>query len=259
MAPHPDYPRTRLFVEAGLASGAIVPASREQAHYLHQVLRLQGGGKLALFNGKDGEWLARIAAIGKSSAELACERQLRPQKPAPDIGLLFAPLKHAKSETIVEKATELGVSRLQPVFTQHGAVPRMNAQRLSKLVVEAAEQCERLDVPVLAEVAPLETLLSGWETNAATRGRKLLFADESGKSPPLPAALEGLCVPLDLLIGPEGGFSAAELERLHALPFARGASLGPRILKADTAAFTLLACVMAACGDWDDKPAFRTI
>lgn len=242
--------RARLHVEAPLAAGLPVTLGGEQAHYLRNVLRLEPGAAIALFNGRDGEWAARVAALGKRGGELAVERRLRPQRAEPDLWLAFAPIKRARIDFLAEKATELGASALLPVITRHTAMTRVNVDRLRAHALEAAEQTERLSVPEVREPQPLDRLLADWPA-----GRRLLICDETGGGPPIAAALSALddtarAAPWAILIGPEGGFALSELDALRKLPFVTAVGLGPRILRADTAAVAALACWQALLGDW---------
>lgn len=245
-------PRFRLFVDAPLVAGTAVALSRDQTHYLAAVMRAEVGEPASLFNGRDGEWLARIAALAKAGAALVPERQTRPQAPEPDLWLLAAPLKKDRTDLVVEKAAELGVSRLVPVFTRRTNAGRVNAERLRAHLTEAAEQCERLTVPELAEPAPLDKVLAAWPAE-----RVLLFLDEGGGGPPLAQVLGDLPPgPLALLVGPEGGFDDHERRMIAAKPFARAVGLGPRILRAETAAIAALAVVQAVTGDWGAPPRY---
>jgi 16S rRNA (uracil1498-N3)-methyltransferase len=251
-------PRARLHVEAPLAAGAAVALGEGQAHYLRAVLRLGAGAAVALFNGRDGEWQAVIESLGKRSAGLLCRTQTRPQRPEPDLWLLFAPIKRARIDFLVEKATELGVARLQPVITRRTMAARLNPARLRAHAVEAAEQCERLTVPDLAEPLPLARCLAAWPA-----GRRLLLAAEAGPAEPIAAALAAAAAApagagWAVLVGPEGGFDPGELDDLHKLPFVSAIGLGPRILRAETAALAALACWQAVLGDGRDaSPARR--
>jgi 16S rRNA (uracil1498-N3)-methyltransferase len=246
----PRLPRLRLFVDAPLAEGVAVALGREQTHYLAAVMRATVGEAVLLFNGRDGEWLATIAALPKAGAALVPERPTRPQAAEPDLWLLAAPLKKERTDLVAEKAAELGVSRLWPVFTRRTNAGRVNAERLRAHLVEAAEQCERLTVPQLAEAAPLDRVLAGWPED-----RVLLFLDEGGGGEPLARAAAGLAGrPLALLVGPEGGFDPEERRLIAARPFARPVGLGPRILRAETAAIAALAVVQAVAGDWGQPP-----
>jgi 16S rRNA (uracil1498-N3)-methyltransferase len=236
----------RLFVPEPLAAGGRVNIEGAGANYLLNVLRLGPGAQVKLFDDRTGEWLAEIVAAGKRRAELTVVQHLRPREPVPDFWLLFAPLKRGPIDWLVEKATELGVARLQPVITQRTVVDKVKDERLHASMIEAAEQCERTALPELAEPARLATLLAAWPA-----GRALLFADEGGGAPLLDVAAPG---PTALLIGPEGGFTAEERAAIRALPQAFPVSLGSRILRAETAALAATALWMAAAGDWNTHP-----
>lgn len=249
--PNATPPRTRLFVDGPLAEGSLVTCDEKRAHYLLHVLRLQEGAGVVVFNGQDGEWLAHIGNVHKKSASLIAERQLREQQNVPDISLFITPLKNGRTDWVVEKATELGVKHICPVTTRFTSVHRTNTARLNAIAVEAAEQCERMDVPKVEDLSELSQYLERWNNQ-----RTLVYADESGAgsntlAQTLPRG------PLALLIGPEGGFSKEEFALLRELPFAKAISLGPRILRADTAAITALSVIQSATGDWKHKPAFR--
>jgi 16S rRNA (uracil1498-N3)-methyltransferase len=236
----------RLFVEDDLAQGAVLTLDGPRAHYLRDVLRLGVGAEVLLFNGRDGEWQAKVIATAKRSLNLVLETQTRPQAPEPDLWLCFAPVKKARIDFIAEKATELGVSALVPVLTRRTNVERVNLERLRANAVEAAEQTERLTVPDVREPASLDQMLKSW---LATR--RLLIADETGGGKPILDALaDAQPGPWAVLIGPEGGFTREELDRIAALPGVLPVGLGPRILRADTAAIAALACLQAAIGDW---------
>lgn len=236
----------RLFVSAGLGEDASVALSRDQAHYLFGVMRLGAGDSVLLFNGRDGEWEAEVAEAGKRGGTLICRRQTRTQETPPDLWLLFAPLKKARTDFVAEKAAELGCRRVSPVFTRFTNSERVNVGRLHAHAVEAAEQCGLLTVPEVAEPAPLAKVLEGWDP-----ARRLLFCDERRNAEPardaLAAASDG---PWAVLIGPEGGFAEEEVERLRSLPFVTPVSLGPRVLRADTAAVAALTLWQATKGDW---------
>ncbi len=240
-------PRLRLHVAADLASGAVIELPKEQSHYLATVMRAQAGEAVAVFNGRDGEWRATIDRVAKNSCALTIGERTRLQAAEPDLWLLAAPLKKDNTDLVAEKATELGASALWPVFTRRTVAARVNADRLAAHLVEAAEQCERLTVPALLPACPLDKALAGWDA-----GRTLLFLDESGSGPPLAHSIpDG---PLAVLVGPEGGFAPEERRLLARLPFARAVSLGPRILRAETAAIAALAVVQAVKGDWAKAP-----
>jgi 16S rRNA (uracil1498-N3)-methyltransferase len=218
----------RLYVSAPLFAGARVMTSAGQAHYLAHVMRRGVGAAVRLFNGRDGEWQARIDALERGAARLLVAEQLRAQEPEPDVWLLFAPLKRAANELVVEKATELGIARLLPVATAFTQTERLNLDRLRAIATEAAEQSERLSVPEIAPIRPLAAVLENWPQT-----RRLIAFAERLPAPPLSAKPSE---PLALLIGPEGGFAAAELDGLRRHPFVHLASLGSRILRAETAA-----------------------
>jgi 16S rRNA (uracil1498-N3)-methyltransferase len=238
--------RTRLYVTTDLADGLPIGLDPSQAHYVRTVLRLAPGETVALFNGRDGEWLARIDGAGKGWCSLTPFEQRRPQEAAPDLWLAFAPIKRARIDFLVEKATELGAGRLLPVLTQRTIVERVNVERLRANAIEAAEQSERLGVPDVAEPVPLERLLAGWPAS-----RRLLLCDESGAAAPIAAALRGAAPGAwGVLVGPEGGFTETELDALKKLPFVLPVGLGPRVLRADTAALAALAVLQALAGDW---------
>ena len=233
----------RLYVNPQLSSGAALTLEGPQANYLSAVMRLGPGGQVKLFDDRTGEWLAEISEAGKKRVTLRIVRHLRPREPVPDLWLLFAPIKRGRIDWIAEKATELGVARLVPVITQRTIVDRTNSDRLLAHMIEAAEQCERTALPKLAEPQKLEALLRTWPAE-----RTLLFADEGGGQPLASAAAPA---PAAILIGPEGGFTDDERSAIRALPQARAVSLGPRILRADTAAVAAVSLWMAAAGDWN--------
>ncbi|HWE99566.1 MAG TPA: 16S rRNA (uracil(1498)-N(3))-methyltransferase [Caulobacteraceae bacterium] len=236
----------RLFVAAALAQGERVVLSPEQAHYLTRVMRLAEGDELALFNGRDGEWLARMAAVGKRGCVVEPSQRLRPQSAGPDLELIIALVKRPRLETIVEKAAELGAARVCPVTTERTNAERARVERLTAIAIEAAEQTGRLDVPLVDPPQRLEARLAAWPP-----GRQLMFCDESGDAPVAAEALSGRAAgPWAILIGPEGGFSQAERKAIRAVPEAVPVSLGPRILRADTAAIAALTLWQSALGDW---------
>jgi 16S rRNA (uracil1498-N3)-methyltransferase len=243
----------RLYIAESLTQGALITLDEKRAHYLLHVLRLSEGAQVALFNGRDGEWRTTIDNARKKSASVTVQELLRPQPMASDLWLCFAPLRGGKTEWVVEKAVELGVSCIRPVLTQFSVVQSLNEARLAATAAEAAEQCERLDVPVIDTLTPLAAMLDAWPQD-----RRLIFGDESGASPNAKEMLPALSgKKLAVLIGPEGGFSATELENLRRLPYVSGMCMGPHILRADTAAVAALSLVQSWCGDWDGKPAFR--
>ncbi|TNC72377.1 16S rRNA (uracil(1498)-N(3))-methyltransferase [Rubellimicrobium roseum] len=236
--------KVRLFLDHPLAEGQPVPLGADQAHYLFGVMRLGLGARLSVFNGRDGEWEAEVAEAGKRAGRLVAREQTRPQAMPPDLWLLFAPIKKARTDFIVEKAAEMGCRRIRPVQTEFTNSERVRADRLRAHAVEAAEQCGGVFVPEVDEIARLGDVLAGWDV-----ARTLWFCDET-----LAAAEASLPAwsgsPGAVLIGPEGGFSDAERARLRALPFARPIRLGPRILRADTAAVAALALWQMVEGDW---------
>ena len=230
----------RLFIDAPLREGARVELDAGQANYLGNVLRMKEGGELLVFDGTSGEWLARIAEAGRKRMALAVDRRTREAETIPDVWLAFAPVKRARIDWLVEKATELGAARLIPVTTQRTVVDRFNLDRLRAHIVEAAEQCGRTMLPELAEPLPLARFLQDG-------ARTLYFADESGGEPAATAFKPG---PASILTGPEGGFTDDERTAIRAAPNARPISLGPRILRAETAALAALAAYMTIAGDW---------
>lgn len=234
----------RLFVEPPLAEGEPIPATPGQAHYLASVMRRASGDAVLLFNGQDGEWHASIAELRRDRASFLPERRIRPQAAAPDLRLLVAAVKRDALEWIVEKATELGVSLIQPVFTRRSVVDRVNGARLAAIAREAAEQCRRLSLPRLAAAVPLHAALEGWD------GAPLLVGDETGQAPPIASVATGLRLPAGWLVGPEGGFHPGELDDLRRRPFVSPVGLGPRILRAETAAVAGLAVLQSLAGDW---------
>ncbi|MEQ1941998.1 16S rRNA (uracil(1498)-N(3))-methyltransferase [Mesorhizobium sp. VNQ89] len=241
-----NYTLKRLFVTDDLAAGSSFELTPEQSHYLANVLRMAEGGELLVFNGGDGEWLARVAAKGKKAVRLAIVEQTRPQNPLPDLVYCFAPLKVGRLDYLVQKAVEMGAGVLQPVITQHTQLAKIGTDRLKANVMEAAEQCGILAVPEVREAQKFSTLIAGWE-----KDRRLIFCDESATTNNPLTALQGISEKkLGLLVGPEGGFSEEERRQLRALPFVTAIPLGPRILRADTAAVAALAVIQATVGDW---------
>jgi 16S rRNA (uracil1498-N3)-methyltransferase len=234
----------RLFVHQPLIEGAVVEPEADQAHYLTKVMRRQVGDEVLLFNGRDGEWRAILSEATKRGCRLTVARQARPQAAPPDLDLVVALVKRARLEIIVEKAAELGVRRVRLVVTRFTGADHTNVSRLAAIAAEAAEQTGRLDVPAIEPPLKLERLLDEWDA-----GRRLLFCDEGGQAKPLLEAVSK-SGPWAVLIGPEGGFSPEERERLRSLDFVTAASLGPRILRADTAAIAALSLWQAKLGDW---------
>ena len=241
-----NYKMQRLYVPHGLFTDAVFEATPEQAHYLSSVLRMDEGEQLLAFNGRDGEWLVRIDAKAKRLLRLKAIEQTRPQ-PAPcDLVYCFAPLKTGRLDYLIQKAVEMGAGVLQPVITQHTQAAKASIDRMRANAIEAAEQCGILAIPEVHEPLKLERLLSGWDAS-----RRLIFCDEgSSTNNPMPAlqAIEESA--LALLVGPEGGFSDEERAMLRNLPFVTAIPLGPRILRADTAAVAALAVIQASKGDW---------
>ena len=253
MAAH-DFRTPRLYVEAPLVAGAALPLDRGQANYLINVLRRKTGDPVLVFNGRDGEWRARLEAVSRKGATLTVVEQIRPQTAPGNLDYLFAPLKQARLDYLVQKAVELGVSRLVPVLTRHGQVARVNLDRIRANAVEAAEQCGILTLPEIAAPIALDRLLAKWVPD-----RLMVFCDEEAPvHDPIavleeardttPAALGPMAI--TVLVGPEGGFSEDERAAVLKLPNLVRLSLGPRILRADTAAVAVLALVQATLGDW---------
>ena len=242
-----DRPATRLYLPQPLAAGALVELDRAQAHRLRDVLRLNSGAAVAAFNPRDGEFLARLDAVGRGRASLRVAEQLRRPGAEADPWLLFAPIRRARLDWLVEKATELGAARLLPVTTARTQPARLNRERLAALAVAAAEQSERLSVPEIAAPAPLPRVLAEWPAE-----RHLVVCDESGGGRPIAEALAGFAAgaPAALLIGPEGGFTDTELDALGKLPIVSRVGLGPRVLRAETAVLAALAVFQAIAGDW---------
>lgn len=238
----------RLHVDAVLQTERDIPLAREQAHYLAHVLRLVGGDVVEVFNGRDGAWLAYLADVGKKGASIRCERRVSEAAPPPDIDYLFAPLKHARLDYMVQKATELGVRRLRPVMTARTIAERVNLERMRANAVEAAEQCNLVFVPEVLEPEPLAKVVGAWDA-----ARRLIFCDETARDLSPLATLRDVAPPAAVLVGPEGGFTDEERAMLRSRPFVTGISLGPRILRADTVAIAALAVVQAAIGDWGKR------
>ena len=238
--------KTRLYVTGDLGSGAGVTLDEAQTHYLLHVMRARAGMLVSLFNGRDGEWLAEIAALAKRGVSLTCRKQTLPQMRGSDLWLVFAPVKKTPSDYLTQKATELGVSLLQPVFTRRTIVGRVNDERMAANAIEAAEQSGRLTVPDIRAAIDLDKSLAAWPQE-----RRLFFCDEGGDAKAMAqAARENSGLPVAILTGPEGGFDPDERKTLRALPFVVPVTLGPRILRADTAALAALAIWQAAAGDF---------
>ncbi|MEQ9258145.1 MAG: 16S rRNA (uracil(1498)-N(3))-methyltransferase [Roseovarius sp.] len=248
--------KIRLYVEHPLGEGQTIPLTRDQAHYLFGVMRQGTGDAVLVFNGREGEWLAHVAEAGKRGGTLALAQQTSPQADPPDLWLAFAPIKKARTDFIVEKAAEMGARRILPVQTEFTNAERIRQDRLQAHAVEAAEQCGGTFVPEVADLQKLDRLLAEWP-----EGRHLMFCDEAlaGSSSALAGFLApqsehgrkaGPSGPWAILIGPEGGFSDPERARLKALPFAHPVALGPRILRADTAAVAAMTLWQMRFGDW---------
>ncbi len=244
--PRYDFTRHRLYLAASLGPGQRVDLAREQANYLVNVLRMADGAEIVVFNGSDGEWTAKLVLAGRKAALLEVLALQRRQHGGADLHYLFAPLKHSRLDYMVQKAVEMGVGRLVPVLTRHTQVARVNRERMRANVIEAAEQCGILRVPEVADEAPLETVVDLWPED-----RWLVFCDEDAPVRNPVAALEAArgAAKLALLVGPEGGFDETERRRLLGLPRVVRLSLGPRILRADTAAVAALALIQAVLGD----------
>lgn len=247
-------PKARLFVQKPLGHDGQVILEGQQAHYLSHVMRATTGEAILLFNGRDGEWLARISTQGRQRCALDVVLCTRPQQPDRGPWLLFAPLKKSATDFLIEKATELGAARLWPIMTKRTVVTRVNLERIQSNVIEAAEQCERLSVPRVMAPANVSALSDVWPSE-----RPLLVLSEHGDGMPIAEALgrrRATDAPLaaGFLTGPEGGFTGSELDELARLPFVTAVSAGPRILRAETAAVAALVCWQALVGDWYEPP-----
>ncbi len=240
-----DDPKIRLYLDHPLGPAQSLPLNRDQAGYLFRVMRLGPGAEIAVFNGRDGEWLAQVVQAGRNDGALECRSLLRPLVLPPDLWLLFAPIRKERTDFIVEKAAEMGVRRILPVQTDRTQAGRIRRDRLQAHAIEAAEQCGNSFVPEVAELAPLSTVLDGWDDT-----RPLMWCDEALATGPAPAQAPGATPRGAVLIGPVGGFSPAERARLAAMPAARPTRLGPRILRADTAAVAALTLWQLQHGDW---------
>jgi 16S rRNA (uracil1498-N3)-methyltransferase len=242
----PPKSAPRLFVPGPLAQGAAVSIEGAQAHYLGRVMRAAPGDAVMLCDDETGEWLARVVEAGKRALVLVPDARTRPREAVPDFTLCAALLKKDRFDLVLEKASELGIRRFQPVVTRRCVADRLNPERARAIMTEAAEQCARTALPELSPTVGLDALLRGWEP-----GRTLFFADEEGGEPAA-AAFAGTPGPAALLVGPEGGFDAAERAAIHGLAQARAISLGPRILRGETAAIAGCALWMGLAGDWGD-------
>ena len=246
MFPLMSATKIRLYVDHPLGAGQSVPVDRDQANYLFNVMRLDQGASVTLFNGRDGAWRAEVAERGKRGGALQVAEQTAPQRNPPDLWLLFAPIKKARTDFIVEKAAEMGASRILPVQTEFTNSERIRQDRLQAHAVEAAEQCGGTYVPQVADLQKLSQLLDHWPAE-----RQLMFCDEAEVGNALQlAAQDHKDAPWAILIGPEGGFSEKERKRLHAMAQSHVVSLGPRILRADTAAVAAMTLWQQALGDW---------
>jgi len=240
--------KLRLFVRVRLISGAEIAATPAHAHYLLHVMRARSGESVRLLNGTDGEWRTRIADVARRRCILVCESQIRQQAEPLDLWLIFAPIKKTPADYVAQKATELGVRILQPVITRRTVARRVNVERMSANAIEAAEQSERLSVPEIREPVLLDSLIGVWPPE-----RKLVFCDEGGGAEPILAALakaKGFVGGWAVLTGPEGGFDSEERAAIRACPWVLPVTLGPRIMRADTAALAALAVWQAVLGDW---------
>jgi 16S rRNA (uracil1498-N3)-methyltransferase len=238
----------RLHVDQSLSAYAEITLAPEQGHYLSNVLRLNTGDAVAVFNGADGEWLAYITEAAKKKVMLRIECLKAVVQPPPDIDYLFAPLKHARLDYMVQKATELGARRLRPVITRRTIAERVNLDRMRANAIEAAEQCNLVFVPDVLEPISLDKALKDWDPT-----RRLIYCDETAPIADPLKALSSLSPPAAVLVGPEGGFTTEERDHLKSLPFVTPISLGPRIMRADTVAIAALAVVQAAIGDWGGR------
>lgn len=236
--------KIRLYVDHPLGAGQTVPLDKGQAHYLFGVMRQTVGAQVLLFNGHSGEWRATVSQAGKRAGTLTCDVETKPLQMPPDLWLCFAPIKKARTDFIVEKATEMGAARIVPMQTEFTNSGRIQRDRLQAHALEAAEQCGGTYVPEVADMMRFDRLMSDWDP-----ARQIMFCDEAlVTSPPVP--LQGATGPWAIFIGPEGGFSDKERSRLHALEHAVAVSLGPRILRADTAAVAAMTIWQQTLGDW---------
>jgi 16S rRNA (uracil1498-N3)-methyltransferase len=235
----------RVHVAQQLTADHDIALATAQGHYLTNVLRLKPGDVVCVFNVHDGEWLAYLTSMAKKQVSIRCERRLHDVKPPPDVDFLFAPLKHARLDYVIQKATELGARRLRPVLTSRTIAARVNLDRMKSNAIEAAEQCNLVFVPEVLEPEKLSSVLTTWD-----KARSLVYCDETALIADPLEALEPLKTPTAVLIGPEGGFTEEERRELKSLPFVTPIALGPRIMRADTAAVAALTIVQAVLGDW---------
>lgn len=241
-----NYKLQRLYLPHDLGPGVVLDADRAQSHYLAHVLRMEPGRELLVFNGRDGEWSASVASVGKKAVSLRVDTLARAQPATSDLVYAFAPLKVGRMDYLVQKAVEMGAGILQPVVTQHTQMTRPSTDKIAANVIEAAEQCGVLAIPDVRDPVKLERLLAEWP-----KDRRLIFCDEDAATNNPMATLRAIAEHrLGLLVGPEGGFSDDERRMLRALPFVTAIPLGPRILRADTAAVAALAVIQATIGDW---------
>ena len=250
-----DPSRIRLFVDAPLSPGGQVELAADHVHYMRAVMRQHEGDRFHVFNGRDGEWLAELSVLGKKAGAARLHQRIRDQTSVPDLWLAFAPIKGARLDFVVQKATELGAAVLQPVLTERTVVRNLNLDRLRANAIEAAEQCECLSVPEIREPRALRNLLGDWPAD-----RGLIYCDEGGDRPALEAleSVKGQGAAWGILTGPEGGFSDGERALIHAQKAALPISLGPRIMRADTAAVAAMALFQATLGDWGTSPVHRS-
>lgn len=247
--PRSEFRMQRLHLDHTIQAGTAIAADRAQANYLLNVLRMKEGAQILVFNGRDGEWLAHVVPTGRKSCDLVVGEQVRPQSPAPDFDYIFAPLKLGRLDYMVQKAVEMGAGRLRPVLTHHTQNPKLNLQRMQANVVEACEQCGVLHIPQVLEPTKLADMIGRWTVEDGARA--LIFCDEGEETQnPLPALDNVPQGPLAILIGPEGGFAEEERALLRDKSFVYPMPLGPRVLRADTAAVAAMAVVQAKLGDW---------
>ena len=251
-----SMPSIRLFVEDDLSFGSVITLSRPQTHYLVNVMRRRTGDTLLLFNGRDGEWKTELKKIRRDACDVKVLDFNRKLVIVPDIWLVFAPIKRGRIDFVAAKSTELGVRVIQPILTDYTAVSRVNEERLRMNAIEAAEQCGALTVPTIRSTIKLSKLLADWPTE-----RKLIICDETGTAPPIYKALENTSSAKEwaILVGPEGGFSESEFDQLRQCVSFIPVSLGPRILRADTAAIAALTCWQSVLGDWHSDPKIKQL
>lgn len=241
----PKTSKIRIYADVDLSVDSVVELNAEQSHYLLTVMRLQSGGKLLVFNNRDGEFDCTLTPKNKKSVLLKINSKTRDFERVPDIWLMFAPLKKDRTDFVVEKATELGASRIVPVITRYTISDKIKIERWQAQTIEAAEQSRRVDLPLISEPIALNKLLTNWDSN-----RQLYFMDETGAGTDIASAFALQQTPAAILVGPEGGFSEEELALLHTQSYAHSVSLGKRILRAETAVLAALSCYQAICGDW---------